>query len=82
MKKLTRECAERLKALGYTHITAIVKKYYNTTYLKVESIDSVVERGGYMVPTARSFEGYPIGINENHIPKEFKCIRFMDAVYK
>lgn len=82
MKKLTRECAERLKALGYTHITAIVKKHYNTTYLKVESIDSVLANGGYMYKTVRSSKGYPVGVNANHIPKEYKCIRFMDAVYK
>lgn len=82
MKKLTRECAERLKAQGYTHITAIVKKHYNTTYLKIEPIDSVVENGGYMQPAARSCKGYRVGVNENHIPKHYKCIRFMDAVYK
>lgn len=82
MKKLTKECAERLKALGYTHITAIVKKHYNTTYLKIEPIDSVVENGGYMQPAPRSCKGYRVGVNENHIPKKYKCIRFMDAVYK
>ena len=79
MKKLSRETAERLKAAGYTHITAIVRRYYFTNYVKCESIDEVAKRG-YMLKTARSCKGYAVGMNESHIPAEFKCIRYMDAV--
>ena len=79
MKKLSKETAERLKVAGYTHITAIVRRYYFTNYVKCEPIDSVASRG-YMLRAARAFNGYALGINENHIPTEYKCIRYMDAV--
>lgn len=79
MKKLSKETAERLKAAGYTHITAIVRRYYFTNYVKCEPIEQVAKYGR-MSKTARSCKGYTVGINENHIPAEFKCIRYMDAV--
>lgn len=79
MKKLSKETAERLIAAGYTHITAIVRRYYFTNYVKCEPIEQVAKYG-YMSKTARSCKGYAVGINENHIPAEFKCIRYMDAV--
>ena len=72
MKKLTEARANELKAQGIEYVIAVIKQHYNTRYVKYESLDSILSNGGKMAAAARSFYGYKVGINYNHLPADVK----------
>lgn len=69
MKKLSMDRANELLNSGITHIAAVVKSHYTTTYYNVNPISALLRNDGKWIPAPCNTSGWHgrIGITSNQV---------------